>query len=182
MARTEPAPVRVRARALDDRLVVSTTPRRSLVLRPLFIAGLWAALTATVVLALIRGQRAFLFLPIILLPVKGFYRALTAVVNRVDLALSRQRFVVEQGPLPQGEARAFATRKIRVFRASARAEAVGGWLTLGEKLEWTVKVLFHEGGGDTLDLALPSKEVASEVAEHLNSELERLRTRTTYRS
>lgn len=173
--------VRVRKRADEARVEVRVTPRSVLAIRPILLAVLWAMLTVAVVLSMIRGARAFLFIPFILLPIGRFYRALCAVVNRAVLTLDASRFLARQGPLPRGESLEVSTKKLRVFRAVPRNEPVGGWFMVGQTFPWTVKAIYHREGAETLELALPSKEVANEVADALNEQLDKLRTKTSYR-
>jgi len=175
------AAVRIRKQDSEERLELRVTPRAVLAVRPLLLAIVWALLGVTVVLSLIRGARAFLFLPFILLPVGRFYRALCAVVNRAVLTLDASRFRARQGPLPRADELVLSTRRLRVFRAVPRDEPVGGWFMVGQSFPWTIKAIFHREGAKTLELALPSKEVATELADALNERIERIRTKRTYR-
>lgn len=173
--------VRVFARDDEAQLEVRVVPRAVLAIRPMLLALVWALLAVAVALSLIRGARAFLFLPFILLPIGRFYRALCAVVNRSLLTIDESRFRARQGPLPRGEELVVPTKKLRVFRAVPRNEPVGGWFMVGQTFPWTIKAIFHREGAEILELALPSKKVASEVADALNARIERIRTKTSYR-
>jgi hypothetical protein len=173
--------VRVIVDKKASRVVVRLVPRRVMAIRPILLAVVWAALTAAAIATMVAKKGAFIFLPIIAIPVKRIYRPLAATLNRITIAVDESRVSVRQGPLPVHRPLTLATRDVCEIRVRELGEPVGGWFVTGTTFDWTLWVRTYAEGGPTLALALPDRDVAERAASALNEAIHARTIPSSYR-
>jgi hypothetical protein len=173
--------VRIVVRKLPSCVEVRLVPRRITAIRPLLLVSLWLAMTFAALAAIFTRNGGFILLPIIAIPGKRLYRPLAATLNRITIKIDGNRMTVRQGPLPVHRPVTLATPDVCEIRARELTESIGGWFVTGSTLDWSLRVQTYGGGGPTLPLALPTREVAERAAANLNEALFGFRMPRTYR-
>lgn len=167
-------------RAPTGAIVLRLVPPLRAAVSHVLVALVWIVASSMLLASLVRASRSFLFVPIVLFPVRRYDRDLCSRVNRVGFSVDPDRFTFRQGPLPRGEPLERATCDLRVVREVEIDEVPGGWLAQPRR-SWTLRVVERDGAATVLPLSLPSAELARVAAAHLMQALDDVRTPIGYR-